>query len=228
MTSLVSTRCGALWALALAVVAATLTSAYAPVTAEAQMSLARQPLSAAERSRLSRGELVVRATSERRGSLSLMGGVSFQVIDAAPDSVWTALADVRQWRRMLPQVSESREVGHAGNARTIYLRQGSGAVSAAYYLTAQYQEGTHDVVFMLDANRHNDIRAAWGFLSIREWAGGQTIVTYGVMADLGAGLIGNLVGSAVQEWMLKVPWTMKQHLEALMRRGVAHADPSRG
>src|SRR5688500_7536660 len=50
-------------------------------------------LSSEELSKLERGELVVRATSERRGELRLIGGTSFQVVSAPPEVVWQALLD---------------------------------------------------------------------------------------------------------------------------------------
>jgi hypothetical protein len=157
-----------------------------------------------------------------------MGGVSFQVVDAEPESVYGALEDARQWRRMLPEVVESREVDRSASSRTIFLRHESGPARVSYYLTARYQDSTRDVVFMLDDRRDNDIRAAWGFISVREWSDDQTIITYGVMADVGVGVLAGLVRGAVHEWILKVPWTIKQHLEALARRRIAARRESRG
>jgi hypothetical protein len=183
-------------------------------SASAQMGLARRALSQSERSRLQSGGLVVRPTTERRGDLQLVGGVSYQVVDAAPDVVWRAMSDVDEWRQMLPQVAESRAVARNGAQRTVYIRQSSGPVNVSYYLNATFRNESKDALFMLDEHRAHDIRAAWGFMSVRSWAGGtQALVSYGVMVDVGDGLLTSMVRGTVHEWVMKVPATIKQYVE---------------
>ena len=67
--------------------------------------------------KLSAGELVQRPVSESRGNLRLIGGTSWQVIDAAPSVVWQALLDTGHYPRMLPQLSEAKLVRRKGAAR---------------------------------------------------------------------------------------------------------------
>ena len=63
-----------------------------------------------ELARLKRGELVVRPLTQRGASRLMVGGTSWQVIDASPEIVLQALLDTRHYERMLPQVSEARLV----------------------------------------------------------------------------------------------------------------------
>jgi hypothetical protein len=178
--------------------------------AEAEASGA---LTASELARLANGELVTRPVEERRGRFDLVGGTSWQVIDARPDVVWQALLDTPRYPRMLPRVVEARLVDSAGDQRTVYVRQGTSFVQTKYYLKLKYDESRGDVRFALDDTRPHDVDAAWGFYSIRPYKGGRTLLTYGIMADLGGGLVQFVVRGVVHEWMLKTPWMIKRFVE---------------
>ena len=103
-----------MWVVSLA--ALVLALSYAPAIARD----AAAELSSEELSKLERGELVVRATSERRGDLRLIGGTSFQVVSAPPEVVWQALLDTQYYRRMLPELqSAQRKAAWADVARRI-------------------------------------------------------------------------------------------------------------
>ena len=64
----------------------------------------------------------------------------------------------------------------------------------------------------MDQDRPHDLRAAWGFYTVRPYGNG-TLLVYGIMADLGGGFISALVQDAVHEWMLKTPWMIKRFVE---------------
>src|SRR5262252_9083173 len=83
-------------------------------------------LSQEERASLDRGALVQRPIVERRGSLDLMGGTSYQVIDAPLKVVWNALLDTEHYHRMMPRVLEARVVKDEPAGRTVFMRQGAG------------------------------------------------------------------------------------------------------
>jgi carbon monoxide dehydrogenase subunit G len=194
----------------LARTAIALTVFLAPAFAMAQVDAG--PLDSAERRSLAEGRLVVRSATQSRGSLSLVGGVSYQVIDVSPDDVWEALGDTQKWGRMLPQVAESRQVASNGAERTVYLRQAQGPFSASYYLRVTYGS-TRDLTFALDTDRPHDIHAAWGFMSVRPYGDGQTLVSYGAMVDIGDGLLSTMVRGTMHEWLLRVPSTIKAYVE---------------
>jgi len=151
---------------------------------------------------------------ERRGTLDLMGGTSYQVIDAPLRVVWDALLDTQYYHRMMPRVLEARVVASSVDKRTIFMRQGAGPFERAYYLTVQIRQERGDISFRVDDHRPHDLRAAWGFYNVRPYADGQkTLLAYGVMADLDVGPIGALLRQDVHDWLLKVPWTVKRFVE---------------
>jgi hypothetical protein len=151
---------------------------------------------------------------ERRGSLELLGGTSYQVIDAPRDVVWRALLDTSHYHRMMPQVLEARLVRAAPSQRTVFMRQGAGFVEASYYLRVKTDEKRGDITFSIDENHPHDLRAAWGFYTVRPYGdGSKTLLAYGVMADIGGGMLRAMMRNEVHDWMLKVPWTVKRFVE---------------
>ncbi|HKU43230.1 MAG TPA: SRPBCC family protein [Polyangiales bacterium] len=174
----------------------------------------KRELSDEERAELDRGALVQRPMVERRGSLELMGGTSYQVIDAPVKVVWSALLDTEHYHRMMPRVLEAKVVSNAGSERTVFMRQGAGPFERAYYLTVRTYEERGDITFSVDERRPHNLRAAWGFYTVRPYADGtKTLLAYGVMADLDVGGIGAFLRDDMHEWLLKVPWTVKRFVE---------------
>lgn len=172
-------------------------------------------LSTEERASLDQGALVQRPIVERRGSLDLMGGTSYQVINAPLKVVWNALLDVEHYHRMMPSVLEAKLVqGTGANERTVFMRQGAGPIERAYYLKVRANEERGDITFTVDDARPHNVRAAWGFYTVRPYAdGAKTLLAYGVMADLDIGALGAFIRGDMHDWLLKVPWTVKRFVE---------------
>ena len=193
---------------------AIVTSAVLLMAAVAYAGNGTRELSQEERASLDRGALVQRPMVERRGSLELMGGTSYQVIDAPVKVVWSALLDTNYYHRMMPRVLEARVVEDDAQHRVVYMRQGAGPFERRYYLNVRLYPERGDITFSVDGRRPHNLNAAWGFYTVRPYAGGtKTLLAYGVMADLDVGGIGALIRSDVHDWLLKVPWTVKRFVE---------------
>lgn len=210
-----SRRCRALSTF---VIAFGLVSVAAP--ASAQLSA---PLTASERARLEAGETVSRPESQRRGSMQLIGGASFQVIDLPRDAIWRALSDTHAYRHMLPQVQSSEQVAQVATTRTIRMRHHRGVIDVAYCLDLTFQERDGLVLFQLDESRPHDIRAGWGYIRVHPWSEARTLVSFGVLVDVGEGLLAGLMSPTFQEWLLKIPLTMKWYVEGSGRSRYASA-----
>lgn len=171
-------------------------------------------LSQEERASLDKGALVQRPRVERRGSLELMGGTSYQVIDAPLKVVWNALLDTDHYHRMMPRVLEAKVVKDDSTERTVFMRQGAGPFQRTYYLNVRVYPERGDITFSVDEKRPHNVRAAWGFYTVRPYAdGAKTLLAYGVMADLDVGGIGAFLRDDMHDWLLKVPWTVKRFVE---------------
>ena len=171
-------------------------------------------LSQEERASLDKGGLVQRPIVERRGSLDLMGGTSYQVIDAPLKVVWNALLDTDHYHRMMPRVLEAKVVSTDPRERTVFMRQGAGPFERTYYLNVRAYAERGDITFSVDERRPHNVRAAWGFYTVRPYAdGAKTLLAYGVMADLDIGGLGAFLRDDMHDWLLKVPWTVKRFVE---------------
>jgi hypothetical protein len=170
--------------------------------------------------KLDAGETVMRPASRTQGGLRLMGGSSWQVINAPPSNVWRALLDTPRYHKMMPQVLEARLVRTDASERTVFMRQGaSGVLEARYYLKVHVYEERQDITFAVDDQKpHQQLKAAWGFYTVRPYKDGKTLLAYGVMADIGEGLLAGVIRSDVHEWMLRTPWMVKRFLEGSGRR----------
>jgi hypothetical protein len=187
-------------------------------------------LTSDELSRLERGELVMRASSERRGQLRLIGGTSFQVVKAPPEVVWQALLDTQYYRRMLPELQSAQLVREtakgSGVHRIVSMTHGRGAAVASYSIAMQVDPRKRDIAFRLDETRPHDIRAAWGFYTVRPHGHGRALLVFGVLADPGDGLLKTVLRPSVQEWALRVPWMVKRFVEG-SGRYIYKSNPAR-
>lgn len=172
---------------------------------------------AAERQRLSRGELVVRRESQVRGELRLIGGTSWQVVDAPPDAVWEAVTDTDDYTRFLPRVVESRVVRRRDAQRLVYLRHAQGPIEASYTVRIDFMPRQRMARFRIDPARSESIRDGWGFFIVQPFGDDRAMVTFGILADVGSGMVTGLVRPAVHEWMLRVPEELKKHVERSRR-----------
>ena len=184
-------------------------------TAEAQ----RRGFSQDERRTLERGELVVREESRRRGALRLIGGTSFQVIDQPPEVVWRAIQDTERYPRFIPEAVEARVVdGRNRPERLVYLRHEQGPVGASYFVNVRLSAPRRTMQFRVDRTRPGDLSEGWGFLQVTGFGERQSMVTFGVFADVGVGILAGFVRPRVHEWMMRVPELLKRFLEGAGRR----------
>lgn len=191
-------------------------AALAPPTRVARAD--RSGLTPAERARLARGELVVRRTHSTHGGREYIGGASWQRIRLPPGAVWRATLDVARYDRLLPEVSEARVIRRDGDRRLVFLKHAKGPIHIEYALWFEVEEGTRIARFRVDRGREGDIRAGWGHLAVYPYRDGDSILSYGIHADIGQGLFQSLVRGQVHEWMLRVPQTVKWYVEGRGRR----------
>lgn len=182
--------------------------------ARAEEAAARKPFSSDERARLSAGELVTRPVSEQRGDLRLIGGTSWQVIAAPPDVVYRAMRDTAHYHQLLPTVSRALLVSDHGALRRVVFEHKKGPMGIAYRVALTFKPEQRELTFKLNDPLDSGMRASWGFCVVSPYTGGKSLVTWGIMADPGEGLIVSLARGVIHEWMLKIPWQMRRFIES--------------
>jgi hypothetical protein len=174
-------------------------------------------LSEAEMRRLLRGETVERAQSLERGDRRYVGGLAYVVVDTALDGLSPILSNVDDWRRILPSARSARRVGELGGDTLVEMTHGSALLQAKYTMRVHRED--HEVRFWMDPRRFHDIEDAWGFLRAEPMADGRTLVVYGILIDMGPGLLRDLFEGTVRRLALSVPARVRAFAEG--RSGVA-------
>jgi carbon monoxide dehydrogenase subunit G len=167
-----------------------------------------------ERRALDQGRLVARPRPDTTGE-RWIGGVSFQVIERPPADVWRALQDVQAYHHMLPGLPSARLDAHEAGVSLVHFRHAAMGVEARYWVRMRWNQVTRAMSFELDPSRPHDIAAANGFLEVRGYPRrpDRTLITWGVRARLGVGVLEELFVRDIESWLLRVPSTVKRHLE---------------
>jgi hypothetical protein len=177
-----------------------------------------QGLSPVETDSLWRGETVSRTREIQHEGRHYVGGVTYTIVNAPAADVTALLDDVRTWRRFVPKTREARLIGPAGDNSLVEVTQGSALFKVAY--TLRVRRDGNVLRFWIDPSRPHDIEDAWGFFRAEPMPNGQTLVTYGVLIDIGSGLIRDMFERRVRDLALEVP----DNLRALTLQGIARGE----
>jgi hypothetical protein len=160
-------------------------------------------LSAGETDRLLRGDSVARTQDLQRGRRRYVGGVAYKLVDAAPEDLAALLDDVDQWGRFLPKTRDAHRVGTMGDDPLVQITHGSPLMQVVYTLRV-HREGS-SVRFWMVSGRAHDIEDVWGFFRAQATGDGRTLVSYGILIDMGEGVLRDMFEDRVRELALEVP-----------------------
>jgi hypothetical protein len=164
-------------------------------------------LSAPEIESLFRGQTVARTQTLDRGGRHYVGGVTYALLDANADDVARLFDSADAWRRVLPETRSTRAVGTVGDDSLIEVTHGNAILQVTY--TMRVHREARSARFRLEPRRRHDIEDVWGFLRAEPLADGRTILTYGVLIDMGPGLLRDLFENRVGATALTVPERMR-------------------
>ena len=75
------------------------------------------------------------------------------------------------------------------------------------------------MLFNLDETRPHDIRTGWGFIRLARRGRDHTLVSFGAMVGIDSGVVSAGLRPTLQEWILKVPLTMKWYIDRQRQTG---------
>lgn len=174
---------------------------------------AASPLSERERRSLEAGDMVERPMRFDAGAGRYVGGVSYQIIEARPEAVLAALADVTNWPDALPRTKSARLVATEGGVSRVELVQGSGLVDARYTVMLERAHDGETIRFWLDPSKPHDISDVWGFFRVQPLPGGRCLITVAAALDLGDGLARMLFEDKIASMMLRTPRKIRAFVE---------------
>ena len=177
-------------------------------------------LSPEESARLARRETVIREQTLERGDHRWIGGITYTVMDASAAEVAAVIDNVESLRRVLPRPKRARVVGTAsGGDQLVELVQGNALMEAQY--TIRVRREPREARFWLDPTRPHGIDDAWGFFRYEPFIGPsgeeRVLLTYGVLVDVGPGIVRDLFEERVRAALLSVPQLVRRQVAELRR-----------
>jgi hypothetical protein len=175
-----------------------------------------------ENVRLMRGQTIMRPETIARDERRYVGGVTYSVVSASEAELDAALLDPRTYTQILPRTKGARVLGREGGDLLVELRQGTWLMEGAYTIVVR-RDG-REIRFWLDPRRPHDIEDAWGFFRIEPLAQvaprtPRSLLTYGVLVDLGPGLVRDLFEEKIRGLALSVPDRVRDYVARSVRGG---------
>ena len=167
-------------------------------------------LSPAEDARLQAGETIVRAQTLEHDGKRYVGGVTYALVDAPPEALTRLVDDVATWRRILPRTRDVSRVDDGDGKQRVELTQGTALLHTTYTIVVardpdEVPGGPRTTRFWLDPSHPHGIDDAWGFLRLEPAPRGRTLVTWGVLVDVGDGFVRHFFEERIRALALTVP-----------------------
>jgi carbon monoxide dehydrogenase subunit G len=152
-----------------------------------------------------------------------VGGTAYVLIDALPDQVMRMLEDTNSFWHVLPRVSDVKPLGFDGADKLVEIAHGTSVMGARYTVRIRAQrQGAHKQAlrFWMEPTRPHTIKDADGSFRVEPYGEGQTLFTWKIRIDLGAGLTRWLFEEKVRRIALTTPALMRKYVQSRRERPV--------
>jgi hypothetical protein len=193
-----------------------LASAVAVAFALSPASAARADEDAAANAAIARGELVISTTRyEPSDRNHFVGGVSYLVVDLPAEQLSRVARDVSRAGELLPQVESAKllSIGPTGIAR-VHLTHKLGVAHGGYTVQMMFTEHGLFGRFWLERTEDSALVDGWGFIRLQPLGPSRTLITYGLLFDLGDGFLRTFFETRIRDAALRYP----ERLAAAARR----------
>ena len=142
-----------------------------------------------------------------------VGGVSYQLVRAAPEEVLATLLDVQRLPDVLPRTQRARLLSSGDGESLVELTQGNSIVEATYSVRLVRDVGSDEIRFWLDPTRAHGVRDVWGYFRVQRFDAGRSLLTVAVALDLGPGLARMFFEEQIQTLVLTTPRRIRDFVE---------------
>jgi carbon monoxide dehydrogenase subunit G len=170
-------------------------------------------LRTSERRHLLAGELVTRPMQFSQDGGQYVGGLSYQVVRAAPEEVLATLLDVRRLPEVLPRTKSARLLSSSDGESVVELTQGNALVDATYSVRLRRDVGSDEIRFWLDPSRAHGVHDVWGYFRVQPFDAGRSLLTVAVALDLGPGFARMFFEQQIQSLVLSTPRRIRDFVE---------------
>ncbi|MDD5305742.1 MAG: SRPBCC family protein [Deltaproteobacteria bacterium] len=173
-----------------------------------------------ELAKLGKGD-VVRRISPDNGKDGRFGGSGWALIDAAPDKVWTAIQDWKNYPEIFPNTVETSVISRREGRSLIRMKLGHPIISITYHVEMAPEAATWTMRFKLVRNFPSDLDAIDGYWRLYPIEGGRTLCSYILNVHVPSGIVNILPDSFKRmavRGVLGVPGSVKQWVERREQR----------
>jgi hypothetical protein len=147
--------------------------------------------------------------------------VVYSVVAATAPELDAMLVDPATYTQILPRTKSARVIEREHGDVVVEVRQGTWLMEGTYSIVVR--RTGDEVRFWLDPRRPHDIEDAWGFFRIEPLAQvaprtPRSLLTYGVLVDLGPGLVRDLFEEKIRGLALTVPARVREYVDHARRR----------
>jgi hypothetical protein len=183
----------------------------------AALAQSTSPVTPAETARLAQGDTIERPQELDREGHHYVGGVTYTVVEATPAELESVFYDVSAYKTILPHTLSARLFARLDDDIFVEVRQGNALAQGSYTLRMRKSGDHREVRFWVDRQRPHDIEDAWGFFRVEPLAPvtpgvPRTLVTYGILLDIGPGLLRALFEPKIRDAMLSVPQRLRAYV----------------
>ncbi len=156
---------------------------------------------------LDAGHAVIHTIDYARGAHRYVGGLSYEIIEAAAADLSTIVRDVSRGEDLLPHLVEARVVSIAPSGlTTVAFTHAFGPFSGSYALVMAFSEGGNLGRFWISPSDGGVVSDGWGFIRLTPLADAhRTLVTYALLFDLGPGVLRSLFETKIRDLALQYP-----------------------
>jgi hypothetical protein len=187
------------------------------LVASTSTAVAAVDFTAHELEQLAKGKLVKRIMPES-GKDSTVGGTSFMMVNALPETVWKATTDIEAWPHIYPYTYSAEPLTRHANATSVRLRLGVKLLQANIYMTVVTDQASFEMSTRLNKQLSSplakDMRST---MKLLPQPGGKTLIVYSCVTDVSLGPIVAMLGRTViqdmENVLLRLPKLLKQYVE---------------
>ncbi len=196
-----------------------------PGTAAEAVTSPRSPFETTPeaRARVDRGECVSFVAEERVLGRPRMVLLAYQRVRTSRDRIARAMIDPAAYLSVLPRTLDARVARRQGDTSWIGLVQGNSFIELRYVMRVEPDQTRSLYRFWVDATYPHDLDDAWGFLRLEPLAGsrglhedavGDYLVSYGLVFDLGGGILQTMFSQRILAVLRTIPERLRRYVEA--------------
>ena len=173
--------------------------------------------------RIARGECVSYVAEEPVLGRPRMVLLAYQRLRTSRARLAEAMIDPSAYLTVLPRTHDAYVVKRRGDTTWIGLTQGNALIQLRYVMQVEPSDDRALYRFWIDERYPHDLDDAWGFMrlepmpsarGLREEAVGDYLVAYGLVFDLGGGVLQSMFSQRILAVLRTIPERLKRYVEA--------------